>query len=139
MTKMGKITAVFILLTFAVLYVRQKMGLEGSATVTLGLAAAFLGNITLYIVDAIKARKSGLITYFWINAVSLYYLGAFFFNFGSDSTVFILEMVSAFVLLILFVLVWRWTRKNADKAKYSRLFWDFVPIQIGVLWVTMFY
>ncbi len=115
------------------------MGMEGSATVTLGLAAAFTANITLYIVDAIKGRKTWLSTYFWAYAVSLFYLGAFFFNFGSDSTELIFEIISAFVLLILIVLIWRWTRKNADKTKYSRLFWDFVPIFIGVIWVTVLY
>lgn len=135
MTRIGKITAVLIGVSFVVLYVRRKSGLDGSALVTLGLSVAYLAHISLYIVSAIKGRISGLIALFWIYAVSLFYTGAIFFNFGPDSFERISEILSALTLLIAAVLIWFWTRKNADKSKYALMFWDFVPIWTGVLWL----
>lgn len=137
MTKTGKITAILIAVSFIVLYVRDFEGLEGSAKVTLGLSVAYLANISLYIVNAAKGRSSWLISIFWIYAVSLYYAGAFFFNMGSDSMDLISEISAGITLLIIAVIIWLWTRKNADKSKYARLFWDFHPIYVGLLSINL--
>lgn len=133
MTKTGKITTVLILVSYIVLNIRHKKGLDGSAIVTLGLSVAYLANISLYIANAVKGRNPWLISIFWIYAVALFYTGAYFFNFGSDSYERVSEILSGITLMFTVVLIWFWIRKNADKSKMARMFWDFVPIYFGVL------
>lgn len=137
MTKTGKITAILIAVIFVVLFVRRKSGLDGAGMVTLGLSIVYLANIALYVLDAIKGRNSWLTTIFWIYAVSLFYTAAFFFNFGPDSFERIYEILAVIIMLIVAVLIWLWTRKNADKSKYANMFWDFAPIWTGVLWLGL--
>lgn|SRR5690554_5597534 len=137
MTKTGKISAIFIAVCFVVLYVHRKSGWEGAAAITLGLSAAYLANVALYVANAVKRRISWWIAIFWIYSISLFYTAAFFFKVGPDSLDRIFNILAVIIMVIVAALIWFWTRKKSDKTKYAHLFWDFVPIWIGVQWLGL--
>ena len=137
MTKTGKISAILIAICFVVLYVRRRSDLDGSAMVTLRLSVAYLATVALYVVNAIKGRNSWITTLFWIYASAVFYTAAIFFILGTESFERISEIVAFIMLLISGVLLWLRSRKKSDKAKYTRMLWDFAPIFTGVLWLGL--